>query len=119
MRNAAKSKMLSGMLHESLLSSLESDKRGQSSPPGRFQKARSQFVLPDDDKLLSMDIGRTIIEKKLEQLRQQLHSNQIFLNMVIHDMRNPSSAIEFSIKEMFNCLQKHYNDIKEVRSKLM
>ena len=42
---------------------------------------------------------REIYNKKLAQLQHQLKNNKIFINMVIHDMRNPTTAIQFGISE--------------------
>ena len=33
------------------------------------------------------------------QLLTNLENNKIFLNMAVHDMRNPTSQIEFVLKE--------------------
>ena len=46
------------------------------------------------------NFNNMIIEKANENLERKVVSNRVFLNMVIHDMRNPSSSIEFAIKEM-------------------
>ena len=62
--------------------------------------------------------GKIILEKKIEQLRQQLDSNKVFLNMVIHDMRNPSSSIEFAIHELQKKLGSHLENIKVLKKLL-
>jgi len=36
----------------------------------------------------------------VRKLQKQLINNKIFLNMVIHDMRNPTNSIEFALKEV-------------------
>ena len=38
--------------------------------------------------------------KKIKKLEKQLNNTKIFLNMVIHDMRNPTNSIEFAIKQI-------------------
>ena len=38
------------------------------------------------------------LQKKINQLRSQINTNRIFMNMVIHDMRNPVGAIEFGVQ---------------------
>jgi signal transduction histidine kinase len=43
-------------------------------------------------------LGKMLLENKIEMLKQQLSSNMIFLNMVVHDMRNPSSSILFAVE---------------------
>ena len=47
-----------------------------------------------------------ILKKKIKRLEQQLNNTKIFLNMVIHDMRNPTNAMEYAIKEVINLLEK-------------
>jgi hypothetical protein len=43
--------------------------------------------------------------KKVESLETKLKNTKIFLNMVIHDMRNPTASIEFAVKEVLNMLE--------------
>ena len=38
------------------------------------------------------------MDKKVMELNQRLHSDKIFLNMVVHDMRNPASSIDFGLQ---------------------
>jgi hypothetical protein len=42
--------------------------------------------------------------KKVETLEIKLKNTKIFLNMVIHDMRNPTTSIEFAVKEVLKML---------------
>ena len=44
--------------------------------------------------------------KKIEQLEIKLKNTKIFLNMVIHDMRNPTTSIEFAVKEVIKLLER-------------
>jgi archaellum component FlaC len=37
-------------------------------------------------------------QQEIEELRNQVHKNQIFLNMVIHDMKNPTSSIKVGLQ---------------------
>ena len=49
------------------------------------------------------------MQEKISSLDKQLDSNKIFLNMVIHDMRNPSNSAEYGmqqIKEIISNAQK-------------
>ena len=39
-----------------------------------------------------------MLQQKIDQLLIQINTNMIFMNMVIHDMRNPTGAIEFGVK---------------------
>ncbi len=41
-----------------------------------------------------------LYRKKIKKLEKQLNNTKIFLNMVIHDMRNPTNSIEFAIKQI-------------------
>ena len=63
-------------------------------------------------------LGKMILEKKMEMIKQQLNSNKIFLNMVIHDMRNPSSSIIFAVKELQKILGSHFKKIKVLKKAL-
>jgi hypothetical protein len=44
--------------------------------------------------------------RKIKKLEKQLNNTKIFMNMVIHDMRNPTNSIEFAIKEVLKMLQQ-------------
>lgn len=44
------------------------------------------------------------LQNKIIKLQKQLINNKIFLNMVIHDMRNPTNSIEFAVKEVLKLL---------------
>jgi hypothetical protein len=41
------------------------------------------------------------------------------MNMVIHDMRNPTSAIEFGVEESLRELQKHFDEFFKLREKIL
>ena len=45
-----------------------------------------------------------MMQQKIKKLQKQLINNKIFLNMVIHDMRNPTNSIEYGIKEVLKIL---------------
>ena len=57
-----------------------------------------------------MRLTHQYFKQKAKQLRDLLKSNKIFLNMVIHDCRNPTNQIKFAIDMAFTT-------IKEVESK--
>lgn len=44
-------------------------------------------------------------KNKISKLEHQLNSTKIFLNMVIHDMRNPTNSIEYALKEILAMLK--------------
>ena len=56
--------------------------------PLKFNKSLGEMSL----------LGKMLLENKMEMVKQQLNSNKIFLDMVVHDMRNPSSAIIFAVE---------------------
>ena len=61
------------------------------------------------------------MESNIISLRKQLDSNKIFLNMVIHDMRNPCNAAEFGMQQIIELIDKanaECNDgsIKNIKS---
>jgi hypothetical protein len=39
------------------------------------------------------------LKEKTSLLETSLENNKIFLNMVVHDMRNPTSQIEFTLQQ--------------------
>lgn len=43
--------------------------------------------------------------KQIKKLEKQLNNTKIFLNMVIHDMRNPTNSIEFAMKEILKMIE--------------
>ena len=45
-------------------------------------------------------------------------SCKIFLNMVIHDMRNPSGAISFAAKELQQILGSHFKKLSVLKKAL-
>jgi predicted phage tail protein len=53
--------------------------------------------------------------KKIE-LENKLENNKVFLNMVVHDMRNPTNQIEYILNqsiEQLKDLKNHFNSIDE------
>ena len=50
--------------------------------------------------------AKKAMEEKLQKLEGQLNNNKIFLNMVIHDMRNPSNAAEFGMQESLKLIDE-------------
>ena len=42
--------------------------------------------------------------ERVKDLQMQLKNNKIFMNMVIHDMRNLTNSIEFALKEVLRHL---------------
>ena len=45
-------------------------------------------------------------KKKIKQLELQVQNSKIFLNMVIHDLRNPTNSIEFALREVIKLLSQ-------------
>lgn len=43
-------------------------------------------------------------KKKSRQLQKNLDNSKLFLNMVIHDLRNPSNQVQFLTKELLTQL---------------
>ena len=53
--------------------------------------------------------------KKIE-LENNLENNKVFLNMLVHDMRNPTNQIEYILNqsiEQLKDLKNHFNSIDE------
>jgi len=53
----------------------------------------------------SKNQGIQALLEKVKRLEQQVMNSKLFLNMVIHDMRNPANSIEFGLKETLKLLQ--------------
>lgn len=59
--------------------------------------------------------------EQLEDLKGQLNTNKIFLNMVIHDMRNPTSCIKVGLEQTSKNLSqilKAYSDNTSFEKKI-
>jgi hypothetical protein len=57
----------------------------------------------------SVHMQSTLIEKykkKIKQLELQVQNSKIFLNMVIHDLRNPTNSIEFALREVIKLMNQ-------------
>ena len=70
------------------------------------------------NKINQKDLALDHIKQKYIKLINNLENNKIFLNMAVHDMRNPTSQIEYVLK---NSLQKLYSlkkTIEGVTSKI-
>ena len=52
-------------------------------------------------------------------MQQQITSNRVFLDMVVHDMRNPTSSIEFGLKETLKALDKYFDTFKDLKMQWM
>ena len=51
------------------------------------------------NKIEQKNLALEYFKDKTVQLETNLENNKIFLNMVVHDMRNPTSQIEFTLKQ--------------------
>jgi hypothetical protein len=52
------------------------------------------------------------LREKVKVLKQQLNNTKIFLNMVIHEMRNPATSIEMALNEALGILSMQENKNK-------
>ena len=59
------------------------------------------------------------IETKMMELNQKLLSDKIFLNMVVHDMRNPASSIDFGLQQSLEIIKKFENQIKNLETEMV
>jgi len=62
-------------------------------------KPENYFVLYQAEMLQNM-----MLQQKIDELLAQINTNRIFMNMVIHDMRNPTGAIEFGVRQSIDNL---------------
>ena len=51
-----------------------------------------------------IDLSIDYLRKKTKILEKNLENNKIFLNMVVHDMRNPINQIEYLLKQSLESL---------------
>jgi len=58
------------------------------------------------------------IKEKYAQLLNSLENNKLFLNMAVHDMRNPTNQIEYVLKESLQKLYTLKNNIEEITRKI-
>lgn len=45
--------------------------------------------------------------QKIERLEKRLYQSKILLNMIIHDMRNPTSSIKIGLEQVNQRLQEN------------
>ena len=64
-------------------------------------------------------LKQKIYQKELQSLQQQVNTNRIFLDMVVHDMRNPTSSIEFGLQETLKILDKHFENYTNLKNTFM
>ena len=74
-----------------------------------YNHAKSRFGSSNNDKQIEIESSEchkgcqeviASLRKKLEQLRNQLINTKIFLDMVVHEMRNPATAIQMGLGEI-------------------
>ena len=65
-----------------------------------LQSNLSSVLLPKNN------IDVEYYKSKIMNLEKQLTNTKIFLNMVIHDMRNPTNSIEFAMKEILKMVEQ-------------
>ena len=64
-------------------------------------------------------LKQRIYQKELQSLQQQVNTNRIFLDMVVHDMRNPTSSIEFGLQETLKILDTHFENYNNLKKTFM
>lgn len=73
----------------------------------------------DNSKPSSSEFQNLLLLKKLNHLNKEINTNRIFMNMVIHDMRNPTTSIEFGVDESLKQLQQHLQLFNQLKEKIM
>ena len=71
------------------------------------QDIRSQMPLYDFN--LSQIVK--IHKENINVLNQQLESNQIFLSMVVHDMRSPTVSVKLAFERLLELIRKTSEDL--------
>ena len=57
-----------------------------------------------------------IYQNRMTELEKKINSNKIFMDMVIHDMRNPTSSIEFNLENAQIILEQHFETLKVLKN---
>ena len=66
----------------------------------RNQSKKNFFICGlTPQQIKELKAAKTNMEATLQNLQNQLNCNKIFLNMVIHDMRNPANAAEYGMTQ--------------------
>jgi signal transduction histidine kinase len=52
-----------------------------------------------------------IHKENINVLNQQLESNQIFLSMVVHDMRSPTVSVKLAFERLLELIRKTSEDL--------
>jgi hypothetical protein len=52
-----------------------------------------------ENKIEQKQTALEFFKKKVKDLETSLESNKIFLNMAVHDMRNPTNQMEFLVSQ--------------------
>jgi hypothetical protein len=60
---------------------------------------KKQLVKYFLNKIKQKDLALDHFKQKYTQIINNLENNKIFLNMAVHDMRNPTSQIEYVLKD--------------------
>ena len=50
-------------------------------------------------------VSKNIHYEKVRKLQAKLKNNKTFMNMAVHDMRNPTNAITFGVNETLQMLK--------------
>ncbi len=69
---------------------------------GKLEELVEFLLLKIDQK----DLALVYLKQKSQLLENNLVNNKLFLNMVVHDMRNPTNQIEFTVQQSLEQLDK-------------
>ena len=77
-------------------------------------KAFNEIIDFYETKLEQKNVALEHFKEKTKQLEQSLENNKIFLNMVVHDMRNPTNQIEYLLQQSLQELNGFKNQLLEI-----
>jgi ribosomal protein L30E len=60
-------------------------------------------------------VSKNIHYEKVAKLQAKLKNNKTFMNMAVHDMRNPTNAIIFGVNETIQMLKNQKKKIDSIR----
>ena len=84
------------------------------STPDSYQRATTFFFDENSPSDVQVNYQEFVseLQKEMKDLKSQAHRSKLFLNMVVHDMRNPTKSIKMGLQTTISKL-RDFNQINE------
>ena len=84
------------------------------STPDSYHRATSFFFDENSPSDVQVNYQEFVseLQKEMKDLKSQAHRSKLFLNMVVHDMRNPTKSIKMGLQTTISKL-RDFNQINE------